>query len=106
MVIALVGSVALVLAAYESRPVRLSHGAIHGGNGKPAVVPGPGGEGSSGHGGRHHPAALRLRRVPGAFASLLLGFDNGVGMLVGLAVCTVAYDICGYAAGRRFGGVP
>ncbi len=27
-------------------------------------------------------------------------------MLVGLAVCTVAYDVCGYAAGRRFGRRP
>ncbi len=42
----------------------------------------------------------------GGFAGLLLGFDNGVGMLVGLAICTVSYDVVGYAAGRRFGRRP
>lgn len=41
--------------------------------------------------------------VLGGFAGLLLGFENGVGMLMGLAVCTVSHDVCGYLAGSRFG---
>lgn len=41
--------------------------------------------------------------VLGGFAGLLLGFENGVGMLIGLAVCTVSHDVCGYLAGSRFG---
>jgi len=41
--------------------------------------------------------------VFGAFSGLVLAFPNGIGMLIGLAVCTVSYDVCGYAAGRRFG---
>lgn len=42
----------------------------------------------------------------GGFAGLLLGFDDGVGMLVGLAICTVSYDVCGYLAGRKLGRRP
>ena len=106
VVIALVGSVALVLAAYESGqsafPLVLSM-VVTGSllwylaqvvRGRPAM-------------------GVATTLLPfgyvgclGAFASLLLGFDNGVGMLVGLAVCTVAYDVCGYAAGRKFGRRP
>ncbi len=106
VVIALVGSVALVLAAYESGqsayPLVLSM-VVTGSllwylaqvvSGRPAM-------------------GVATTLLPfayvgclGAFASLILGFDNGIGMLVGLAVCTVAYDICGYAAGRKFGRRP
>jgi phosphatidate cytidylyltransferase len=106
VVIALVGSVALVLAAYESGqsayPMVLSM-VVTGSllwylaqvvRGRPAM-------------------GVATTLLPfayvgclGAFASLILGFDNGVGMLVGLAVCTVSYDICGYAAGRKFGRRP
>jgi phosphatidate cytidylyltransferase len=106
VIIALVGSVALVLAAYESGqsayPMVLSMVVLASllwylaqvVRGRPAM-------------------GVATTLLPfayvgclGAFASLLLGFDNGVGMLVGLAVCTVAYDVCGYAAGRQFGRRP
>jgi CDP-diglyceride synthetase len=106
VVIALVGSVVLVLAAYESGqsayPMVLSM-VVLGSllwylaqvvRGRPAM-------------------GVATTLLPfayvgclGAFASLILGFDNGVGMLMGLAVCTVSYDVCGYAAGRRFGRRP
>ncbi|MGH9001648.1 MAG: phosphatidate cytidylyltransferase, partial [Acidimicrobiia bacterium] len=95
VVIALVGSVALVLAAYESGqsayPLVVSM-VVAGSllwylaqvvSGRPAM-------------------GVATTLLPfgyvgclGAFASLILGFDNGIGMLVGLAVCTVGYDICG-----------
>ncbi len=106
VVIALVGSVALVLAAYESGqsayPMVMSM-VVLGSllwflaqvvRGRPAM-------------------GVATTLLPfgyvgclGAFGSLILGFDNGVGMLAGLAICTVAFDICGYAAGRRFGRRP
>jgi phosphatidate cytidylyltransferase len=41
--------------------------------------------------------------VLGGFAGLLLSFPNGVGLLLGLAVCSVSYDVCGYFAGSRLG---
>jgi CDP-diglyceride synthetase len=106
VVIALVGSVALVLAAYESGqsayPMVMSI-VVLGSllwylaqvvRGRPAL-------------------GVATTLLPfgyvgclGAFGSLILGFDNGIGMLIGLAVCTVAFDICGYAAGRQFGRRP
>ncbi|MGH9042274.1 MAG: phosphatidate cytidylyltransferase [Acidimicrobiia bacterium] len=106
VVIALVGSVALVLAAYESgqSAYPLVMALVVMGSllwylaqvvrGRPAL-------------------GVATTLLPfayvgglGAFASLILGFDNGIGMLVGLAICTVAYDVCGYAAGRQFGRRP
>jgi len=41
--------------------------------------------------------------VMGGFAGLILRLDDGVGLLLGLVLCAVAYDISGYLAGRRFG---
>jgi phosphatidate cytidylyltransferase len=41
--------------------------------------------------------------VLGGFAGLLLHFPNGVGLLLGLAVCSVSYDVCGFFAGSRLG---
>jgi len=41
--------------------------------------------------------------VLGGFAGLILRLDDGVGLLLGLVLCAVAYDISGYLAGRRFG---
>ena len=106
VVIALAGSVALVLAAYESGqsayPLVLSI-VLTGSllwylaqvvSGRPAM------------GVATTLLAFGYVGCLGAFASLILGFDNGIGMLVGLAICTVAYDVCGYAAGRQFGRRP
>jgi phosphatidate cytidylyltransferase len=41
----------------------------------------------------------------GGFAGLLLGApqDHGVGLLLGLAFCTVAYDVVGFFVGSQFG---
>lgn len=39
----------------------------------------------------------------GSFAGLLLGARQGVGLLVGLAFCTVAYDVVGFFVGSQFG---
>jgi CDP-diglyceride synthetase len=41
--------------------------------------------------------------VLGGFAGLLLHFPNGVGLILGLAVCSVSYDVCGFFAGSRLG---
>src|SRR5258706_59955 len=41
--------------------------------------------------------------VMGGFAGLILGLRDGVGLLLGVVLCAVAYDISGYLAGRRFG---
>lgn len=38
-----------------------------------------------------------------AFAGLLLAFPNGVGMLLGLVIAVVAYDVVGYFIGSRVG---
>ena len=42
----------------------------------------------------------------GGFAGLLLVFPDGVGMIVGLALCAVAYDVAGYFVGSRMGHRP
>jgi phosphatidate cytidylyltransferase len=42
----------------------------------------------------------------GGFAGLLLVFPDGVGMVVGLALCAVAYDVAGYFVGSRMGHRP
>jgi phosphatidate cytidylyltransferase len=39
----------------------------------------------------------------GAFAGLLLGYRDGVGMILGMAICAVGYDIFGYLVGSQFG---
>ncbi len=39
----------------------------------------------------------------GGFAGLLLGSSDGVGLLLGLAFCTVAYDVVGFFVGSQFG---
>jgi len=41
--------------------------------------------------------------VMGAFAGLILALKDGIGLLLGVVLCAVAYDICGYLAGRRLG---
>ncbi len=42
----------------------------------------------------------------GGFAGLLLVFPDGVGMVVGLVLCAVAYDVAGYFVGTRLGHRP
>lgn len=44
--------------------------------------------------------------VLGSFASLILRFDNGVGILIGLIVVVVANDVGALFVGRRFGTSP
>jgi phosphatidate cytidylyltransferase len=41
--------------------------------------------------------------VLGGFAGLLLQSRDGVGLLLGTAICTVAYDVVGYFFGSQFG---
>jgi phosphatidate cytidylyltransferase len=41
--------------------------------------------------------------VLGAFAGLLLSYQNGVGLILGVAICVVAYDVVGYLVGSQFG---
>jgi phosphatidate cytidylyltransferase len=41
--------------------------------------------------------------VLGGFAGLLLQSPDGVGLLLGTAICTVAYDVIGYFFGSQFG---
>ncbi len=40
------------------------------------------------------------------FAGLLLVFPDGVGMVIGLVLCAVSYDIAGYFVGSRMGHRP
>jgi phosphatidate cytidylyltransferase len=42
----------------------------------------------------------------GGFAGLLLVFPDGVGMVAGLVLCVMAYDIAGYFVGSRMGRRP
>jgi phosphatidate cytidylyltransferase len=39
----------------------------------------------------------------GAFAGLLLSYENGVGLILGVVLCVVGYDIVGYLIGSQFG---
>jgi phosphatidate cytidylyltransferase len=39
----------------------------------------------------------------GAFAGLLLSYENGVGLILGVVICVVAYDVVGYLAGSQLG---
>ena len=41
--------------------------------------------------------------VMGGFAGLILARPDGVGLILGVVLCCVAYDIGGYLAGKRFG---
>jgi phosphatidate cytidylyltransferase len=41
--------------------------------------------------------------VLGGFAGLLLQSRDGVGLILGCAICTVAYDVVGYFAGSQLG---
>jgi phosphatidate cytidylyltransferase len=42
----------------------------------------------------------------GGFAGLLLVYPDGVGMVLGLVLCAVAYDVAGYFVGSRMGHRP
>lgn len=42
----------------------------------------------------------------GGFAGLMLAFPNGVGLILGVALCAVAYDVAGYLVGSQFGKTP
>jgi phosphatidate cytidylyltransferase len=39
----------------------------------------------------------------GAFAGLLLGAPDGTGLIIGLALCAIGYDVFGYFIGSQFG---
>ena len=41
--------------------------------------------------------------VLGGFAGLLLSAPNGTGLIIGLAICAVGYDVVGYLVGSQFG---
>jgi phosphatidate cytidylyltransferase len=41
-----------------------------------------------------------------AFAALMLQYPDGVGMIIGLAICAVGYDVAGYVVGSRLGRTP
>ncbi len=41
--------------------------------------------------------------VLGGFAGLLLVYPDGVGMVIGLVICAVGYDVVGYLVGSRIG---
>jgi phosphatidate cytidylyltransferase len=42
----------------------------------------------------------------GGFAGLLLARPSGVGLVVGVAICTIAYDLAGFFVGSQFGRTP
>ncbi len=42
----------------------------------------------------------------GGFAGLLLAPRDGVGMIVGVAICTIGYDVFGFFIGSQFGRTP
>jgi phosphatidate cytidylyltransferase len=44
--------------------------------------------------------------VLGGFAGLLLVYPDGVGMVIGLVLCAVAYDVVGFVVGSRIGRRP
>ncbi len=44
--------------------------------------------------------------VLGGFAGLLLVYPDGVGMIIGLVICAVGYDVVGYLVGSRIGRRP
>jgi phosphatidate cytidylyltransferase len=42
----------------------------------------------------------------GGFAGLLLAPRDGVGLILGVAICTIAYDVFGFFVGSQFGRTP
>jgi phosphatidate cytidylyltransferase len=42
----------------------------------------------------------------GGFAGLLLGRADGVRLIIGVAICTIAYDVFGFFVGSQFGRTP
>jgi phosphatidate cytidylyltransferase len=42
----------------------------------------------------------------GGFAGLLLAQRDGVGLILGVAICTIAYDVLGFFVGSQFGRTP
>ena len=42
----------------------------------------------------------------GSFAALMLAAPNGIGLLTGAIIATVAYDVGAYFVGRQFGKTP
>jgi phosphatidate cytidylyltransferase len=44
--------------------------------------------------------------VLGGFAGLLLGYEHGVGLVLGVAICAVGYDVVGFVVGSQFGKTP
>ena len=42
----------------------------------------------------------------GGFAGLLLAQRDGVGLILGVAICTIAYDVFGFFVGSQFGRTP
>ena len=42
----------------------------------------------------------------GGFAGLILASDHGVGILLGVALCVIAYDVFGFFVGSQFGRTP
>jgi phosphatidate cytidylyltransferase len=42
----------------------------------------------------------------GGFAGLLLAAKDGIGLLLGVVLCTIAYDVLGYFVGSQFGKSP
>jgi phosphatidate cytidylyltransferase len=42
----------------------------------------------------------------GGFAGLLLAQKDGVGLVLGVAICTIAYDVLGFFVGSQFGRTP
>ena len=40
------------------------------------------------------------------FAGLMLGYSNGVGLIIGLVICVITYDTFGYLVGKKFGRTP
>jgi phosphatidate cytidylyltransferase len=42
----------------------------------------------------------------GGFAGLMLARRDGVGMIIGVAICTIAYDVFGFFVGSQFGRTP
>jgi phosphatidate cytidylyltransferase len=42
----------------------------------------------------------------GGFAGLLLGSRDGIGLILGLALCVITYDVVGYFVGSQFGRTP
>ena len=55
---------------------------------------------------RGHDLGFAYIGVLGGFAGLLLVYPDGVGMIIGLVLCAVGYDVAGYFVGSRMGRRP